>query len=156
MPSPQTLLFRAAAAWTAIGLAGGLGYRELTRQHEFTGATQLAVVHTHALVLGTVVLLGVLALEAIFTLSADRRFRWFFWTWNLGLLITSTMLAVKGSMQVLGTAGADSPALAGISGTGHILLTVAFVLLFLALGSRIRMPRAGSVVVEPAEGGVRA
>ena len=94
--------------------------------------------HTHALALGTTMLLLTLALERIFTLSADRRLGWFLWVWNIGLAVTVGGLALKGGLQVAEAAAATSPALAGISGTGHIVLTVGFVLLFLVLGGRIR------------------
>ncbi len=148
MKHPETVLVRAAAAWTAVGLAGGLGYRELTKIEGFTGWTQLSVVHTHALVLGTVMLLLVLPLQRIFRLSEDRRFGWFMWTWNAGLALTVAGLTVKGILQVVGSAGATSPALAGVSGLGHITLTVAFVLFFLALGARVRSGEAGAVRTE--------
>lgn len=127
------LITRLAALWTGIGLLGGLGYRELTRSQGFEGRTQLAVVHTHALILGTLVLLVALALNQLFDLAADRRFRWALWTWNAGALLTVVMQAVKGTLQVLGAQAATSKAIAGISGLGHITLTVAFVLLFLVL-----------------------
>ena len=52
MKRAESVLFRLSAVWTAVGLASGLGYRELTRSRGFTGFTQLAVVHTHILVLG--------------------------------------------------------------------------------------------------------
>lgn len=135
---PESVLFRITAAWTAVGLAGGLAYREITKNLDFTGSTQLAVVHTHTLVLGTLIGLGLLALERVYNLSRDRRFGWFVWIWNIGLVLTAGGLATKGTLQVLGSAAAESPALAGISGMGHILLTVGFVLLFLVLGRRIR------------------
>ena len=35
-----------------IGLLSGFYYRELTKAHHFTGDTQLALVHTHTLILG--------------------------------------------------------------------------------------------------------
>lgn len=138
MKKAESSLFRLAAAWTAIGLASGLGYREFTRSTGFTGFTQLAVVHTHTLVLGTVVGVALLALQRLYALGEDRRFAWFLWIWNIGLTITASGLAVKGTLQVLGSPVAYSPALAGVSGLGHILLTVGFVLLFLVLGRRIR------------------
>lgn len=138
MRSPETTLVRLAAAWTAVGLAGGLGYRELTRAEGFTGTTQLAVVHTHALVLGTVVLLGVLALQRLFDLASDRRYRWFVWVWNASLAFTVAGLTVKGILQVQGSAAADSAAIAGFSGLGHMGLTAAFVLFFLALGAKVK------------------
>lgn len=71
------------------------------------------------------------------------------WIWNIGLLLTAGGLATKGTLQVLGSPMADSAALAGPSGLGHVLLTVGFVLLFLALGRRIRDDR--SVRGEPAQ-----
>jgi hypothetical protein len=138
LTNPETSLFRAAAAWSAVGLAGGLAYREVTRAAGYTGVTQLSLVHTHALALGTLVLLVTLALERLFLLSADRRLGWFAWAGNAGLALTVGALAVKGSLQVAGSASADAPALAGVAGTGHILLAVGFVVLFLVLGARIR------------------
>lgn len=131
-------LYRSAVAWTGIGLVGGLAYREVTRSHAFTGSTQLALVHTHALALGTTVLLVVLALTAAFGLGEDRRFRWGVLTWNAGLAVTTAMLAVKGTLQILNPAVADSAALAGISGLGHITLTAAFILLLLSLGTQVK------------------
>lgn len=133
-----TLLYRWAAIWTGIGLASGLFYREFTKANDFTGYTQLAVVHTHTLVLGTVVLLLLLALEAVFHLSADRRFRWAFWTWNAGLVLTAGGMVVKGMLQVVGSESATSPAIAGFSGLGHMTLTAAFILYFLALGRAVK------------------
>jgi hypothetical protein len=110
----------------------------LTRARGFTGFTQLALVHTHTLVLGTVVGLGLLGLQRLYGLGQDRRFTWFLWVWTAGLTLTAAGLTIKGTLQVLGSPAADSPALAGTAGMGHILLTVGFVLLFLVLGRRIR------------------
>lgn len=128
-------LFRSAAAWTAVGLAGGLGYREITRQAEFAGRTQLAVVHTHALTLGTLLMLLLLALAAgLPGLATDRRLRWGAHLLNAGLVVTVGMLAVKGTAQVLDKPWADHAALAGVSGLGHMTLTAAMVLLLPAIG----------------------
>ena len=151
MKLPESVLVRAAAVWTAVGLAGGLGYRELTKIEGYTGWTQLSVVHTHALVLGTVVLLLVLALQRVFRLSEDRRYGWFLWTWNAGLALTVAGLTVKGILQVIESTSATSAAIAGVSGLGHILLTVAFVLFFLVLGARARSGEADHVGSEIAE-----
>lgn len=57
-------LYLAAIAYATLGLAGGLFYREITHARDFTGNTQLAVVHTHLLALGLLVMLIVLALDA--------------------------------------------------------------------------------------------
>lgn len=136
-------LFTSAAVWTGLGLASGLFYREFTRQADLTGFTQLAVAHTHALALGTTILLVVLALTKVFALHADRRLKLFLLFWNIGLGLTFAMMLVKGSLQVRGAPFADSPMIAGISGLGHMILTGAFVLFFLILR---RAVKAGTAV----------
>jgi len=128
----------ASAAFTAIGLASGLFYREFTKAHEFEGFTQLGTAHTHFLALGTLVGLLLLLLEQVFHLSRWATGRgWLLWTWVSGVAITGGMQVVKGSMQVAGNAAADSLAIAGISGTGHMLMTAAFVLLFISLAKSV-------------------
>ncbi len=140
MPAPMlTPIFRAAATWTAIGLASGLYYREFTKLNGVPGGTQLAVAHTHLLALGTLFMLALLALVAVFpALSANRAFRSGFWAWQVGLGITTAGMLVKGSLQVLADGLATSPAIAGISGLGHITLTAAFLLLFMGLAPSVR------------------
>lgn len=130
-------LFYAAFAYMVLGVTSGLFYREFTKANNFTDAqfTQLSVVHTHLLVLGFVVLLIVLILEKLFILSKSRLFAWFFWIYNLGLVVTAAMLTIHGMQQVTGVE--TSKAIAGIAGTGHILLAAGMVLLFLALRARL-------------------
>ncbi len=137
-----SLIYRAAATWTVVGLASGLFYREFTKMNGVPGGTQLAVVHTHTLTLGTVMMLLLLALVGVWpALGADRRFRISFWVWQVGLAITTGGMLVKGSLQVLGNGSANSPAIAGISGLGHMTLTAAFLLFFMALA-----PVAGGAI----------
>ena len=133
----ELALFRTAATWTAIGLAGGVAYREITRAQGFTGHTQLAVVHTHALVLGALVPLIALLAARVFDLGSPAD-RWFVPVWNVGLAVTVGMLTTKGLLQVLSPESADSAALAGVAGLGHITLAAGLVLLLLALGRSLR------------------
>ena len=130
-------LFYASFAYMVLGVVSGLFYREFTKAQHFSenSFTQLSVVHTHLLVLGFIVLLIVLVLEKLFALSQSKLFSWFFWVYNAGLIVTVAMLVVHGSMTVLGAS--VSPAISGIAGMGHILLTIALVLLFIVLGGRI-------------------
>lgn len=135
-------LFYAATTYLVLGLASGLYYREFTKTNDYTAAdgfTQLSVVHTHVLTLGVMMLLIVLVLEKVFTLSNSKTFGWFFWIYNLGLVVTSTAMTVNGTLHVLGHEASN--ALIGISGSGHMLLTAGFVLLFVAIGSGIRSDR---------------
>lgn len=133
-----TPLFRSAVAWTAVGLVGGLAYREITKLAGFTGFTQLGLVHTHSLALGTTVFLAVLALGAALRLQKHRLMRWFLIVWNAGLALTVAMLAVKGTLQVRGDALADSAAIAGVAGLGHMTLAAGFVLLLLLVRAGLR------------------
>lgn len=130
-------LYYAAFGYLIAGLIAGLFYREFTKAHDFSDSTftQLAVVHTHLLTLGFVVLLIVLLLEKVFTLSSSKMFGWFFWTYNAGVVVTATMMVWHGSLTVVGREG--SPMISGIAGMGHMLLTVALVLLMLSLGRAI-------------------
>jgi hypothetical protein len=129
-------LFYASASYMVLGVLSGLYYREFTKANDFTGATQLGLVHTHLLTLGFIVLLIVLILEKQFALSRSPLFTWFFWVYNAGLILTSAMLAVHGSLTVVGLE--SNSAIAGIAGLGHILLTVGLILLFVLLGRRLK------------------
>lgn len=142
-------IFTSAAVWTTLGLASGLFYREFTRQRDYTGFTQLAVAHTHALALGTTILLITMGLTKVFALDTDRRMRLFLLFWNIGLGLTFTMMLIKGSLQVLGAEIADSAMIAGISGLGHMILTGAFVLFFLILRRAVKAESVVEQVAQP-------
>lgn len=139
----MTKLYYSALVYLILGLIAGGFYREFTKFNDFThddGFTQLSVLHTHLLTLGTIVFLVTIALEKLFTLSASKVFPWFFWVYNAGLVLAAAMMVVKGSMQVLEVeAGA---AIAGIAGLGHIVLGTGFVLLLVVLHRRIVADRA--------------
>ena len=135
--------YYAALMYTVLGLASGLFYREYTKAHEFTGATELGTVHTHLLGLGLTVTLVVLALDAVFGLTGRGPFTWFFWLFHLGVLVTSVMMAVRGVLTVDGLTPAEtSAAIPGIAGLGHMLVTAGLALLFVALYSGVRERQA--------------
>lgn len=128
-------LYYAAVTYGILGLAAGLFYRDYTKLNDFTGSTQLVVMHTHLLALGMLVMLIVLALEKLFTLSNTKWFNLFFWHYNAGLLLTVAMMLVIGLRDV--ASQPSIPMINGISGLGHIILSVAIVFLFIALGKQV-------------------
>ncbi|WP_062287682.1 DUF2871 domain-containing protein [Demequina phytophila] len=147
-------LYTAAFTYAIAGLASGLYYRELTTLNDFEGQrTMLSGVHTHLLALGTLVLLIVLVLEKVFRLSGSRMFGWFFWSYNVALVVTAMMMGWHGTLTVLGRE--SGAAIAGMAGLGHIAMTCALVLLFLSLGKALKRdtaavagaPDAGRVAV---------
>ncbi len=140
-------LYAAASVYLLVGVASGLFFREFTKLSGWPEGqpTQLGVAHTHLLTLGFIVLLIVLVLEKVFAISRSRLFPWFFWVYNAGVILTSGMLVLHGSLTVLGIE--TSKAIAGIAGTGHILVTAGLILLMLAL----RKPVFGSRGSEEAD-----
>lgn len=131
-------LFVSAVVWIALGLAAGLFYREFTKAQGFPNgfSGQLALAHTHLLTLGALVTFIVLALEKAFSLSASRLFRWFFWIYNAGVLLTAAMMTWHGILDVQKVEA--SKAISGIAGAGHILIGAGFVLLLITLWKGIR------------------
>ncbi|MDX2969305.1 DUF2871 domain-containing protein [Kribbella solani] len=125
-------IYVAAHVYMILGLISGLYYRELTKAKDFTGDSQLGVVHTHILALGMLFFLIVLALEKLFTLTSGKLFNGFFWVYNAGLALTVAMLLTRGTMTVLGHQ--PGPALDGISGLGHITITLGLIFFFVNLG----------------------
>ncbi|MFF4027921.1 DUF2871 domain-containing protein [Nocardia elegans] len=132
-------LYWTAVGYTALGLPSGLVYRELTKAHEFTGKTELAVVHTHLLALGTLFFLIVLVLEHQLALSNTRAYRWFFAVYNTAVLWTVACMTIIGTRTVLGHG--ESTPLSELAGIGHVLLTIGFVLFFLTVHQAITARR---------------
>ncbi|MEO7904580.1 MAG: DUF2871 domain-containing protein [Candidatus Saccharimonadales bacterium] len=128
-------LYNAALFYLVAGLLSGLFYREYTRGLDFEGFTQLSVLHTHLLALGMLFFLIVIVMEKVFTLSSSKWFKLFFWHYNAGLILTASMMVVHGIIVIGG--GESSGMTAGISGLGHILLTVGLGFLFAALKQRL-------------------
>ena len=135
-------IFKAAFTYMIIGVLSGVFYREFTKANDFPEGefTQLAVVHTHLLTLGFIVMLIVLALDKLFGLSGSRLFSWFFWLYNVGIVLTVGMMIWHGSLTVLGEV--SNAMIAGIAGLGHIALSVSLVLFFLALRKKVVNGRA--------------
>lgn len=133
-------ILNTAHIYMVIGVVSGLYYRELTKAEDFTGDTQLAVVHTHLLALGMLFFLIVLVLEKQFTLTSSRLFGWFYWIYNAGLAVTVGMMTLHGSLTVLGHTSGEGIAM--VAGLGHTLLTAGLVLLFVTIGKCL--PAAGS------------
>lgn len=133
--SVMNKIFNAAAIYTALGLIAGVYYREFTRFNDFplTEPTSLGTVHTHILVLGTIVHLVLLALAASLKIHKVKLFDTFFIVYNLGLIWTVGFMVVKGSLQVTQPGFEFSAGLAGASGLGHVVLTIAFIQLFMVI-----------------------
>lgn len=71
----------------------------------------------------------------MFALGKQRLFKGFLLTYNIGLILSVIMMAVRGFFQIQGTdlSKALDASIAGLSGIGHVLLAIGMVLFFLAL-----------------------
>ena len=146
-------LMYTAFTYMILGLVSGLFYREYTKATDTLGTdTQLATLHTHLLALGMIVFLVVLALDALFHLSGRRSFSVFYWTYNVGLVITVVMMVVRGVLTLNGADPAGTTAaIPGIAGLGHMLLAVGLIAQFVALRAAVadsqeRSLRAGATL----------
>ncbi|MBP2098216.1 DUF2871 domain-containing protein [Enterococcus rivorum] len=127
-------MVRTSMSYMILGLIFGVYFREFTKINDFTGVTQLSVLHTHTLILGMFFFLIVLLLEKNFNITQHKNYKKFYMFYNMGLGITLLMMLIHGTMTVLGID--SSAAISGIAGLGHIILTVGLGFLFnVLLGS---------------------
>ena len=118
-----------------IGLFSGFFYRELTKAYDFTGTTQLSLVHTYTYFRYVYVLI-LLPLEKLFKLSSYYLFNWFFYVYNIGVIVTIGMMVTKGFFQVTGKSYSPE-AFAGFAGIGHTGMLAGLLLLFFLLRQAI-------------------
>lgn len=130
-------LYFASLSYLILGLAAGVFYREFTKANGFpeSGETQLSVVHTHLLSLGFLLMLLLLVLEKQFKMSSQGLFTPAFWLFNAGLVSASAMMVWHGAYTVLGLE--FGPALSGIAGLGHIVMSLGLLGFMGALGSAL-------------------
>jgi hypothetical protein len=107
--------------------------------NDFTGKTVLGGLHTHVIVSGVFFFLIVLLLEKSFELTKNKKFNKFFITYNVGLLMSVIMMAIRGCVEVLDLdiSSAMDSSISGIAGLSHIIMTIGYILFFLILLDRI-------------------
>ena len=129
-----------ALAYAIAAMVGGIFYREFTKYNEFTGITALSKVHAHLFLLGMLVFLVVALYGAYNDLQKIKTFRVFLWTYNVGVSLTSVMLAVRGVAQVRGLALSTvaNASISGIAGIGHILTGIGIILLLLSFKKLVK------------------
>ena len=131
-----------AFVYAMAAIACGVFYREFTKFYAFTGRTALAFAHVHLFALGTLLFLLLALFAQLTDLEQQKTFGWFMRLYNIGLPFMTVMFLVRGvcDVQAAPLSTGASAAVSGIAGLAHTLLTVALVLLFLAL--RRSRPRA--------------
>lgn len=85
--------------YTIATMTGGVFYREFTKYNNFTDVTALGKVHAHLFLLGMLAFLIVALFAGHYDLTKFKTFRVFFWTYNMGVPLTTVMLLARGATQ---------------------------------------------------------
>ncbi|HOB19940.1 MAG TPA: DUF2871 domain-containing protein [Candidatus Atribacteria bacterium] len=125
--------------YSILGMLLGVFYREFTKINNYTEETVLSGLHTHILVLGLFFFLIVLLLEKSFGLTRHKHFSKFLVTYNIGLMLSVIMMAIRGCVEVLDLkiSSVMDSSITGIAGLSHIIMTIAYILFFLILLNRL-------------------
>ena len=115
-----------------IALVAGVFFREFTKFFDYTAHTSLGVMHTHLFILGTFVFLLLTLFLKGNDVSAGKKFKRFFITYNAGVIFFVVMLLTRGILQVANVTLSNgiNAMISGIAGISHIFLTVGLVLLY--------------------------
>lgn len=140
-------LYYSTFTYLILALASGLLWREITKILDVSEKTSLSVVHTHLFSVGFMMFLIFMILEKTFDISQSKRFKSFFILYHIGVGLSTLMMLVRGmvSIQVIRgemtlTKAIDS-SIAGFAGMGHMILTVALIMLMLILKDRLFTPK---------------
>lgn len=123
-----------ALIYAVTAMVFGVFYREFTKFSEFTGQTNLSVMHTHYFMLGMFFFLVLMLVEKA-TAFSDQGTGRIVAAYQFGLNITGLGFLIRGLTQVQGTdlsRGMDA-SISGIAGIGHIVTGVCIVLLLLKI-----------------------
>ena len=131
---PKTIL-KASIWYFIFAMIFGVFYREVTKFTNFTGKTTLSVVHAHGIVLGTILFLILFVLSVSKNFGQGSLFSKFFKTYNIALPFMLIMLIVRGATQVFNVVitSTQSAIISGLSGLSHIIMLIAFIMLFRCL-----------------------
>ena len=135
-------LFNSAFVYLLAALAAGVLWREITKILGITEPTALGTVHTHLFSLGFMMFLLFILLEKNFHVSEAPKFNLFFILYHIGVILTAVFMFIRGLISLLiinGTMKMTSVldgALSGMSGMGHIILTVGLVIYMFLLKNK--------------------
>lgn len=112
-----------------MGLLGGVFYREFTKIYDFTAPGHLGKIHVHTLVLGFIILSILYAIVKNYSVEQIRVLKKPVHIYIAGVTFTLVCMVLIGIYEVvsLGQAVVKQAALDGVSGLGHIVLSVGLV-----------------------------
>lgn len=134
------LLINTALLYSILAMVGGVFFREFTKMNQYEGVTSLSYVHVHLFAMGMLWFLILVLLEGQFHITNHKKFKVFYYIYNIGMLITTGTFLWRGISQVLLlnlSKGIDS-SISGIAGIGHALIGVGIILFFVILKKSIK------------------
>lgn len=116
-------------AFSVTGLMNGVIYREFTKFYAYTAPNHLGKLHVHTLVLGFLVLFLLYILVKHYGKEALQSLKKPFYLYLSGVIFTIANMGVQGFFDIVGgdKTHIKIAALDGMSGIGHILLSVGLV-----------------------------
>lgn len=112
-----------------MGLAAGVFYREFTKFYNFTEPTHLGKLHVHSLVLGFLAMLIIYLISTRYDDLQVKKIKRPIYVFISGVIFTVVNMMVIGIYEVVGNGQSviSMPAIEGISGLGHITVTVGLI-----------------------------
>ena len=128
-------IINTAIVYFIFAMAGGVFYREFTKQNGYTEPTTLGVLHVHLLVMGTLLFLITALFAKVTMLAENLLFKKFFVLYNIALPAMVVMMLIRGIVQVLGIelGKMGNGMLSGLAGLSHIGMMIALFLLLFAI-----------------------
>lgn len=129
----EKLFIKLALFYSVLAMIFGVFYREFTKFNDFTGKTNLSVIHTHYFILGMFFFLILLLLERNFRFSEQKNIKGNIIIYQVGLNITGIAFFVRGLTQVIkpDISSALDASISGVAGLGHILIGISIILILL-------------------------
>ena len=122
-----------ALFYAVLAMIAGVFYREFTKFNNFYADTALAKVHTHLFVLGMIIFLLISLFFKKEKIVAIKMFKSFMYIYNFGLLLMSTIMSIRGILQVLTISLSTNcnAVITGLAGISHLCVGIGLLLLFL-------------------------
>ncbi len=124
-----------ALVYAVIAMIFGVFYREFTKIKDFTGQTNLSIIHTHYFLLGMFFFLILMCSEKLFQFS-DKNIKKITILYQTGLNITGLAFLIRGLIQVqkiMNLSKAIDSSISGIAGIGHILMGISIILILIKM-----------------------
>ncbi len=131
----QKRFFNAAIVYAILAMVGGVFFREYTKYMQYTGDTNLSVIHAHYFMLGMFFFLVLALLDKAFAFAGRKGVMIWVTVYHVGLNLTVACLFLRGlaQMQPVELSAVLDASLSGVAGIGHIILGTGILVLLILI-----------------------